>query len=66
MTLLLLVTTAVFAALALTANRILDRFTTRTRLKRPHTALVLVFRAWFALLALATFWLLIRQPRLGH
>ncbi len=66
MNLLLLVTTAIFTAIALTANRILDRFTARTRLKRPHTALVLVFRAWFAILALATFWLLVRQPNAGH
>ncbi len=66
MNLLLLVTTAVFATIALTANRILGRFITRTRLKRPHTALVLIFRAWFAVLALATFWLLIRQPHAGR
>ena len=62
MTTLLILTAVVFTAIAVSTPRILAQFLSRRRLRRPHTALIVIFRIWFAILALATFWLLLHQP----
>ena len=59
MTMLLILTAAVFTAIAIFTPQVLARFLTRRRLRRPHAALIAIFRLWFAALALATFWLLL-------
>ncbi len=66
MTLLLLLATASFAYIAAFSPALLRNFATRRRLRHPHTALLLIFRLWFGALAIATFWLLLHQPRTGH
>ena len=66
MTTLLILTGIVFTAVAIFTPRILAQFLTRRRLRRPHTALVAIFRVWFAALALATFWLLLHQPAVAR
>lgn len=60
----LLIALVLFAALALFSPRLLADFTRRHHLKHPHRHLILVFRLWFAALALATLWLLLRQSHL--
>ena len=63
---LLLTTTLVFAALAVLSPRLVHTLTMRHRIRRPHRALLLVFRAWFAVLAAATFWLLLSTLHTGR
>ena len=61
LTLLLVITFAIFAVIALFAVKLFDRFTRAARIKRPHRHLVLIFRLWFGVLALATLVVLISQ-----
>jgi len=63
---LLLLTTAAFAALAIYAPTLFTRFAALRRLRPPHPAIVVAFRVWFGVLALAAFWLLLQQPPFGR
>jgi uncharacterized membrane protein YccC len=63
---LLLLTTLAFAALAIYAPTLISKFAAQRRLRPPHPALVLAFRVWFGVLALAAFWLLLQHHRFGR
>ena len=47
----------IFAAIALYTGKLLEIFTRTRRLKRPHRTLELIFRLWFAALALGALYL---------
>jgi hypothetical protein len=66
MSMQLLIAAGIFAAIAIFAGDGLRSFAARRRLKPPHASLILLFRVWFALLALATAWILLRHPHSGR
>jgi hypothetical protein len=66
MNVLLLITGAVFAAIALYAPKLISRFAALRRMRPPHPALVIAFRVWFGVLALAVFWLMLQQSHISR
>ena len=55
--------TVIFAAIALFFGTVLRRLSRGRRVKLPHRNLELVFRLWFAVLALASLYLTIHGSR---
>jgi hypothetical protein len=50
----LLAAPLIFAFIAIFAPNFLRAFAKRRRLRAPHSALLLIFRLWFALLAIGS------------